>query len=368
MPFSLKSVDRERALVTGLTAGILAWQGARWLREADLTGHVALVTGGSRGLGFLVARELLKTGCVVAICARDEAELERARLQLDSTGERVFSMPCDVADEAQVQRLIAEVTTRYGRIDVLVNNAGIIQSGSIRRQTVEDFQTAMAIMYWGTVYPTLAVLPQMLERRAGRIVNITSIGGKVAIPHLAPYVSAKFAATGFSEGLRAELSRYGIAVTTVCPGLMRTGSHLNAYFKAGDEREFAVFAPLGSLPPFSMDAERAARQIVQALKRGDAERTLSIPATLLARFHGLFPGLTADILGVVNRFLPDAPGEDMAATLRQDRGLEIQERMQSPLFEKLTGWGISAARRFNGLPGPSLAIPEHERDKPLMAA
>jgi NAD(P)-dependent dehydrogenase (short-subunit alcohol dehydrogenase family) len=364
----LKKIDGDTALAAGVAAGLVAWQGARWLREADLTGNVALVTGGSRGLGFIVARELLKEGCTVAICARDAAELERARLQLDATGERVFAFPCDVADEAQVQQLVAEVTARFGRVDVLVNNAGIIQSGSIRRQTVEDFQSAMAIMFWGTVYPTLAVLPQMLERRGGRIANVTSIGGKVAIPHLAPYCSAKFAATGFSEGLRAELARYGVTVTTICPGLMRTGSHLNASFKAGDEREFALFAPLGTLPPFSMDAERAARQIVRALKRGDAERTLSVPATLAARFHGLFPGLTSDLLGLVNRFLPDAPGEGMAGTLRQDKGRAIQERLQSPLFEKLTGWGISAAERFNGLPGPSPTVPEHERDKPLMAA
>ncbi len=362
-----KKIDGETALVAGLAAGIVAWQGVHWLREADLSGHVALVTGGSRGLGFIVARELLKEGCTVAICARDAAELERARQELDPAAERVFAFPCDVADEAQVQQLVADVTARFGRIDVLVNNAGIIQSGSIRRQTVADFQTAMAIMFWGTVYPTLAVLPQMLERRAGRILNVTSIGGKVAIPHLVPYGSAKFAATGFSQGLRAELARYGITVTTICPGLMRTGSHLNAYFKDGDEREFALFGPMGTLPPFSMDAERAAKQIVRALKRGDAERTLGIPATLAARFNGLFPGLTADLLGLVNRLLPDAPGDGMAGTFRQDRGLEIQERMQSPLFEKLTGWGISAARRFNGLPGPDPTIPEHEREKPVMA-
>lgn len=335
----------------GLAAGIGAWQCLRWLGEVDLAGHVAVVTGGSRGLGFLLARELLKEGCSVAICARDADELERARAELDrqAEGADVFAAPCDVGKREEVERFIGEVMRRHGRVDVLVNNAGIIQVGPVRRMTVEDFEQSMAVMYWGVVYPTLAVLPRMLERRAGRIVNISSIGGKVAVPHLTPYAAAKFAATGFSEGLRAELAKYGITVTTICPGLMRTGSHLNAEFKAGDEREFAAFAPMASWPGVSMDAERAARQIVRALKRGDAEHTLSVPATLLARFHGLFPGLTADIMGLVARFLPDADAPGMAATPVNERGAVLQDKLDSRLLEKTTAWGLSAARRFNQL-------------------
>ncbi len=347
--------NRNRAVANvavGLAASVGAWQCLRWLGEVDLTGHVAVVTGGSRGLGFLLARELLKEGCSVAICARDTDELERASAALtrEANGAEVFSAQCDVGNRGEVERFIGEVMSRHGRVDVLVNNAGIIQVGPLRRMTVEDFEQAMAVMYWGVAHPTLAVLPQMLERRAGRIVTITSIGGKVAVPHLTPYVAAKFAAYGFSAGLRAELAKYGVTVTTICPGLMRTGSHLNAEFKAGDEREFGAFAPLASLPGVSMDAERAARQIVRALKRGDAERTLSVPATLLARFQGLFPGLTADIMGLVARFLPDAEGEGMAATPAQERGLALQERINSRLLERATAWGISAAERFNQLP------------------
>ena len=125
----------------------------------------------------------------------------------------------------------------------------------------------MGVMFWGTLYPVLAVLPQMRARRRGRIVNVTSVGGKVAVPHLLPYAAAKFAATGLSQGLRAELARDGITVTTVAPGLMRTGSFLNAYFKGQAVREFAPFAVLSTLPFFSIDARRAARQVVGAAKR-----------------------------------------------------------------------------------------------------
>ncbi len=147
----------------------------------------------------------------------------------------------------------------------------------------------------------------MRQQRGGRIVNISSIGGKVAVPHLLPYCAGKFALTGLSEGLRAELREDGILVTTVIPGLMRTGSPRNALFKGQHRAEYAWFTLGDSLPGLSMSAERAARQIIDAFRHGEAEVTLTLPAWLAARFHGLFPGLTADILSVVHRLLP-APG------------------------------------------------------------
>jgi NAD(P)-dependent dehydrogenase (short-subunit alcohol dehydrogenase family) len=342
-------------LAAGLGAGMLGLELLRRARPADLRGEVAVVTGGSRGLGFLVARELAREGCAVAVCARDAAELERARADLAAGGADVLSVVCNVADREQVDRMIDATTRHFGRVDLLVNNAGIIQVGSLPAMTVEDYENALAVMFWGVVYPTLAVLPRMLERRAGRIVNVTSIGGKVSVPMLVPYSAAKFAAVGFSEGLRAELARYGIVVTTIVPGLMRTGSHLNAFFKGDQERNYALFAPMASLPGISIDAERAAWQIVQATRRGDAERTLGLPAAVLARFHGLFPGLTADILGAINRLLPASRGDGQAL----QRGMEVRERVESPLLDKVTGWGESAARRFHQYPGPvAVAAPE----------
>src|SRR5581483_11648807 len=149
-------------------------------RAYDLHGRTVLITGGSRGLGLLLAREFAREGARIALWAR-------------------------------------AVRNRFGSVDVLVNNAGIIQVGPMEEMLLEDYEAAMQIHFWATVYTTLAVLPEMRQRGSGRIVNITSIGGKISPPHLLPYNASKFAQVGFSEGLRAELAKDGVLVTTVCP-------------------------------------------------------------------------------------------------------------------------------------------------------
>lgn len=293
-------------------AGIgLAFVGKKLIqsRGIDLRGRVVLITGGSRGLGLAMAEEFGRQGARLAICARDEQELERARQLLTQQGAEVLIIPCDITDSEQVQRLIDQTTRHYRQIDVLVNNAGIITVGPVQTLTRNDFEESMNIMFWGMYNVTMAVLPQMLQQRSGRIVNITSIGGKVSVPHLLSYCSAKFAAVGFSEGLRAELAREGIKVTTIVPGLMRTGSPMNTFMKGSKHREeYMAFVLLDTLPLTSISARKAAKQIVSATRRGSAEVVLSIQAQLAARFHGLFPGITADIMGFTNRFLPGGEG------------------------------------------------------------
>lgn len=339
------SDGRRKLFWPGAAIGIgLAGRAAlRRIRAADLHGQVALVTGGSRGLGLLLARELAREGCRLVICARDEAELARAEAELTASGAEVLAVPCDVANQSQVEQMVARAVERFGRIDVLVANAGIIEVGPLATMTAAQFEKALDVMFWGVLYPVLAVLPAMRERRSGRIVTITSIGGKVSVPHLLPYGAAKFAALGLSEGLRAELAGSGVTVTTVVPGLMRTGSHLNAEFRGRHSAEFAMFSLAASLPVISMDAERAARQIVTATKRGDAEVILSLPAAVLARVHGLFPGLTTEVLGLVNRLLPGAPEEDSG----QARGKEIAARLDSRVLDAATVLGRRAAARNN---------------------
>jgi short-subunit dehydrogenase len=312
----------------------------------DWKGRVVLITGGSRGLGFQLAKELARERCRLVLCARDLEELERARDELTLSGAEVFIKTCDVSDKRQVESLVEEATLRFGGVDVLINNAGIIQVGPVESMTLDDFERAMAVNFWGTVYPTLSVLPSMIARRRGNIVNITSIGGKVSVPHLLPYSCAKFAAVGFSEGLSAELRGKGIKVTTIVPGLMRTGSFVNALFKGKQDRESAWFSLGASLPGISMSAERAARQIVRAAKRGSAERILSLPANVLARSHGLIPEITLMNLAAAGALLPSA--EHGSAESR--RGMEVRQENPSRLIDGLTALGRSAGRRLHQYP------------------
>ena len=248
-----------------------------------------------------------------------------------------------MTNQEQVCSVVDQVTQHFGRVDIVVNNAGIIQVGPMSTTTVEDFATALDVMFWGALYPTLAVLPQMRARRSGHIVNITSIGGMVSVPHLLPYTCAKFAAVGLSEGLRAELGQEGIHVTTVVPGLMRTGSYVQARFQGQQEREFTWFALGATLPLLSISAERAARQIVRATQRGAAECILSLPANILGRMHGLCPGTTTNLLSLVNHFLPGAE----AAPATSTPGMEVQRRLHSRLLHALTGLGRAAAHRLH---------------------
>jgi NAD(P)-dependent dehydrogenase (short-subunit alcohol dehydrogenase family) len=343
----MASHENSRKLLlaaAGVGAGLLARELVRRKREADLHGRVVFITGGSRGLGLQLAREFAREGCKVALCARDEDELERARADLSERGAIALTLRCDVSDAGQVHQAISQASGHFGGIDILVNNAGTIQVGPIQNMTVDDFENAMDVIFWGTLYPTLAVLPEMLERGAGRIVNITSIGGKVSVPHLIPYNCAKFAAVALSEGLRAELGGCGIHVLTVVPGLMRTGSYLNAFYKGKAESELAWFGPSASMPLLSISAERAARQIVRAVRRAESEQIVSLPAKLLALFHGVFPGLTAEILSLINRVLLPAPAQGGEA---KQRGMEVQEKVRSRLFGAVTSLGRSAAGQLN---------------------
>lgn len=313
-------------------------------RMINLRGKTVVITGGSRGLGLALAREYAAEGAGLVLCARDEQELERARQMLLEMEADVFTILCDVSDQQQVQRAVQEAIEHFGRIDVLVNNAGVITAGPWYTQERRDFEASMSIIFWGTYNMTYAVLPQMKKQGGGRIVNIASIGGKVSVPHLLPYASAKFAVVGFSEGMRAELAKDGIVVTTVAPGLMRTGSPINTIIKGSKNREeYTLFKLMDTLPATSIGVQRAARQIVRATKLGSGELIISLQAQLLARFHGIFPGLTTDILGIANQFLPEGVG------IARHSGRESETVVSS---SALTALGQRAEREYNESPEP----------------
>jgi NAD(P)-dependent dehydrogenase (short-subunit alcohol dehydrogenase family) len=300
-----------RRLLTGAACGIAAGCAARMAirsyRRLALDGAVVLITGGSRGLGLLLARRFGQEGARVALCARDPDELARAEEELRHRGVEVMTAVCDVSDPGDVDRLIATVEQQWGRVDVLVNNAGVIQVGPLEEMTVADFEQAMGAHFWGPVYTSLAVLPGMRLRGQGRIVNIASFGGQISVPHLLPYCASKFALVGFSEGMRTALLKDGIYVSTVCPGPMRTGSPVNALFKGQHELEYVWFTVTDSVPVASIGGDRAARQIVDACRYGDPQLTLTLPARIASTFHGVAPGLVTDGLALVDRLLP-APG------------------------------------------------------------
>jgi NAD(P)-dependent dehydrogenase (short-subunit alcohol dehydrogenase family) len=312
-------------------------QYARWY---DLRGKTALITGGSRGLGLALGREFVARGARVAICARDAEELERAGSDLVRPGRPVLALPCDVANMEEVGRMAQAVREHFGAIDVLVNNAGVIEVGPVETMTLADYEEALDVNLRGPLHTMLAVIPEMRRRGEGRIVNIASIGGKIAMPHLTPYTMSKFALVGLSKAMRAELAKDGVVVTTICPGLMRTGSPRNATFKGRHRAEYAWFSISDSLPLLTVSAEKAARRIVSACQRGEAEVIFPIQAKLAAIADMIAPELVADLLGLINRLMP-APGGIGFARMK---GSESQSSL-SPSW--LTLLGDRAARRYN---------------------
>ena len=291
-----------------------AWVTARIIRTARYTlrDKVAVITGGSRGLGLVLARHICAQGGSVALIARDREELARAKADLDRRGgaPNAFGVQCDLLDAAQIEAAVRQIIDRFGKIDILINNAGIIEVGPLEHMAREDFERAMQLHFWAAYELVSQIVPEMRTWGGGHIVNISSIGGKVAVPHLAPYSVSKFALTGFSDAIRTELARDNIYVTTVAPGMMRIGSHVNAKFKGNHDVEFAWFAASAGAPMISMNADRAARKILAACRRGQPSLTLTFAARGAIFGNALFPNLTGYMMRFVNQFLPKPSGAE----------------------------------------------------------
>jgi short-subunit dehydrogenase len=336
-----------------LTAGAIAIalmerqrrkKASRYSPESQrLQNKVVLITGSSRGLGLALAEEFASHGAKLVLTARDSEELERARLlllertALDSS--HVLVMPADLCRPEEVESLIRRATEHFGRIDILVNNAGVITVGPVESQSIENFHSVMDSNFFSGVHCSMTVLPQMLHRGDGTIVNISSIGGKVAVPHLLPYTASKFAVTGFSQGLHAELRAKGIHVLTVCPGLMRTGSYLNALFSGDAPREYQWFSLLANLPGVSGTAKGAARKIVSAVTSGATEISITPQAVIASRVSQVLPELTACLASATSRFLPKSGPNGSAVR----RGGEVRELELKPASKI----GSRAAQRYN---------------------
>ncbi|WP_019990514.1 SDR family NAD(P)-dependent oxidoreductase [Rudanella lutea] len=291
--------------LAGLGAVLASRAVMRQSRKIDFAGKHVIITGGSRGLGLVLARQLVAEGAHLSICARDPYELDRARTELEQQGGRVLTYECDLTNKEDIAAFVSAARAHLGPVDVLINNAGVIMVTPFANAAEEDYQDALATNFWAAYHMIQAVLPDMRQRRAGRIVNVASFGGKVAAPHLSPYVTSKFALVGFSESIRAELKRDGIFVTTICPGLIRTGSPRNAIVKGQHEKEYAWFKIGDSLPGLTTSAEDCASQIIDACRHGEAERVVTVMAKVGTALQGLSPSLMAETLTLINDLLPD---------------------------------------------------------------
>lgn len=329
-------MTRQQRFLLGLAAGATAWiAGARGMRNRhgiSFEGRVVVITGGSRGLGLVLARQLAAEGARLCLLARNRDELDRARAQLPADAE-VMTVRCDVRRRADVRLAMDVILEKWTAVDVLINNAGVIQVGPLEHMTTDNFENAMATHFWGPLHMMFETVPAMRRRGFGRIVNIASIGGKIAVPHLAPYSASKFALVGLSDAVRTELDQYGIRVTTVCPGLMRTGSPLNVDVKGQHEAEYAWFAISDSLPGLTISADRAARQILEACRFGDPELTITLPAKLAVRVQHLAPSLAARAAAIASRLLPGPSGPEGD---RPRRGRDSQSAWTQSMATALT--------------------------------
>src|SRR5690606_10557988 len=325
-------------------------------RRIDLGGRVAIITGGSRGLGLELARQLADQGAELALVARTAGDLERAHAELlAERGCDALAIAADVGRPGAMDKVVEEVLAHHGRVDILINCAGVMLVAPLDHLEPDDYARAMAAHFWGPLHAMNAVIPVMRRQGGGRIVNISSIGGRVAVPHMLPYSASKFALTGLSDGLGAELAREGIRVTTVWPWLMRTGSHLNIDLKGRHREELTWFSLAASLPVLTMSPRRAAARIRGAGRHGDRHLTLGMLARLAIAASAIAPELVADLMAAGNRLLP-APAGSPAGDL------ERSARASSDRLPRaLTRLGERAALRHNQLRGGSPAAPSLHR-------
>jgi NAD(P)-dependent dehydrogenase (short-subunit alcohol dehydrogenase family) len=328
----------------------------------SLAGQSALVTGGSRGLGLCLAQELAGRGCRVAIAARDAEELEEAAALLSRrTGSKITAVVCDVRDRSSVRAMLAHTADEHDGLDIVVANAGIIQVAPVDAIGTDEFKDAMSTIFEGALHTALEARPYLHDSaHGGRLAIIGSVGGLLAVPHLLPYSCAKSAVGALAEGLRIEEARHGVAVTAVHPGLMRTGSHLHAQFGGDREREFAWFSALAGTPLVSMDAQRAARLIVNAIQRRRPRVVLTPAARAASLAHGIAPATVTRLSTVIARALPTtdrtpgdvalADGKDVSpprnglgARLRS-WGSALNDRAANTLNQRTSARGPSADR------------------------
>ncbi len=187
-----------------------------------LKGKVALVTGAGSGIGFAIAKALLDEGMSVAICGRDEGKLRKAEIDLEKHGTHLLVMPADVSRKSEVEQWVKATIREFGRIDVLVNNAGVARWSDIENITDEHLDYQLNVNLRGPLYCSQIVLPYMKGQQSGYIINISSVCGKSGFAGTAAYSASKFGLMALSDSLREEGASSNIKVTAICPGFVAT--------------------------------------------------------------------------------------------------------------------------------------------------
>jgi len=333
------------ALVVGAVMLVLRLLRARG--AVDFRGRTVLITGGGRGLGLSIARQLASEGANLVLVARSESELDTAKRELEGEGAKVLTVVADVTIKADCERAVKAASERFGSLDALVNNAGIIQVGPLEHMSDADFKSAVDLHIYAPLWMSRAALPYLKRGGVGRIANIASFGGLVAVPHMAPYAASKFGLVGLSDALRNEVAKDGVRVTTVCPGIIRTGSHVQAGFKGRQKLEYRMFK-LGAMSPIAVPATTAAKLIVDALRYGDP--FLAFPAAIgwAGFLYRLFPNLAGDVLGLGARFMPP-PTDDEGDMLLS--GEQVEQQTSAKPFSSNADGAALANNELNGHAG-----------------
>jgi len=361
MPRLSQSHSRSRyglPALLALTSSALYFSSLK--KNFDLKEKSVLITGGSRGLGLSLAWNLLARGARITLVARDRQELIDAVeiLRADFLTADVEFTVCDVTDSTQLRAALDEVIARKGGLDLMVNNAGAILVGPLTTMERADFEAQMNLHVYAVIDATQHLIPHFKKRGGGRILNICSLGGKVAVPHMIPYDVSKFALAGFSQGAAAELAPYGIYVTTAYPTVMRTGSPIQAVFKGDHQREFEWFAALDNMPLLSMSADKAAKKILNAVVDGQSEIVLSIPGRVRMIVADVFPELANGLMVLATRLLPKGRSK------RRKTGVDSEGRFnRNVLMEPLRAKAEKNETLYNQKPhhdaAAALGLPSH---------
>ena len=268
-----------------------------------------VITGASSGIGKALALLLAdKYAARLVITARTREDLEKTKLEVEKRGGKCLTICGDIGEDLSITKQIVDTCVReYGGIDLLVNNAGIGKPGGLTKLTPADWERVFAVNFFAPLYAVYEVMPHFLQKRRGKIVNVSSVASKIAFPGSVCYAASKFALTGLSEGLAAELGPKGIDTITVCPGWVRTEFfEKNAMSDAKNPTRIAEkndWKGLVMRNLLSTSAQQTAKDILAALEKGGSREIITtIPGVFAERMKALFPDLTA---ALTSRTPPD---------------------------------------------------------------